>query len=62
MLTKASQSLRHTSEIAVPVASARPGSANAMDVVFGRIRKIKIENVAQILEIQTTSSDVRRHQ
>ena len=50
----------HTSEIASPVAPARPGPPDPVDVVLRVPRQLEVDDDRQVLDVEAAGGDVGR--
>ena len=51
-----------TRESASPVAAARAGTADMVNVIFRHVRQLVVHHVRQLFNVEATGSDVGRHQ
>ncbi len=55
-------SSRQASEIASPLAPARPGAADAVHVVLGHVGQLEVHHVRQHVDVDAARRDVGGHQ
>jgi hypothetical protein len=46
----------------MPLEAGARGATNAMDIVFGNIRQVMVDNVRQLIDIKAARRDIRCHQ